>query len=739
MKSWTRRLTALLLCLGLLAGLAAGAAAQTMAAVTNNATHLRTSYSDSNYLDLTISGSTLTVRGKLLADHLQQIQVEVGSTSRTVDAASGQLFSAELPLTHSDSVPVKVYTKTAGTTFSSVTRHSIYLQKTSGGYEIMESQVLDNNLTFAESAIDPQDAFRIQVPDTVAAKSDEIVGNETDDYTKVFLLHQWVAENIYYDYDAYYDPDLRTINTATVLDQRRGVCAGYAALLRDLILAQGIPAIYCTNLSLNNSSYALTASGGEDHAHTEAYVDGRWIVMDATWDSNNEYRSGSYLTKSPNGYYYFDITPEAFALDHKTTSRDQKDYVAADDGFGYSVDGKTILSYDGPGGDVVIPNGVTAIADNAFLNNGSITTLTVPSGVRTIGEFAFQGCYNLTAVTLPDTVTSIGKSAFSNCRRLAALRLPEGSVTIGDFAFSSCAITELTIGGGVKLGEAVFNDCEDLRSVVFESGTTSIPYDTFNNCWSIAAVELPATVTAIAERTFVNCGTLKNIYFGGTESQWNAISIGERNDALTGATVHFGSSMPAEPVQPEEPEQSEEPKDPTQETVVPDFQDVPADSWYADAVTWAVEEKITTGTTKTTFSPNQTCLRSQILTFLWRALDCPAVTGEMPFDDVNMAAYFGEAARWAAVTGVAGGDKLYPFDPCTRADAVMFLWRALGSPEAGDSVNFIDVPADAPYADAVAWAVAKGITNGTGANTFSPNATCTRAQIVTFLCRALNR
>ena len=359
MKLWKKSITALLLCLTLLAGLTTGAAAMApVGSVANDATHLRTSYHDSNYLDLTISGNTLTVSGRLLAEDLQQIQVEVGSASQTVNTGEGQLFSVQLPLTHSGSVPVEVYTRQSGSTrWEGLTWHSIYIQKHSDGYALMESQVLSNNQAFAASAIDPQDAFRIQVPDTVAAKSDEIVGNETDDYTKVFLLYQWVAENIYYDYDAYYNPDLRTINTATVLDQRRGVCAGYAALLRDLILAQGIPAIYCSNLSLNNSSYALTASGGEGHAHTEVYVDGRWIVMDATWDSNNEYRRGSYLTEAPNGFYYFDITPEAFALDHKTTSRDQKDYVVADDGFGYSTDGKTILSYDGPGGDVVIYGG----------------------------------------------------------------------------------------------------------------------------------------------------------------------------------------------------------------------------------------------------------------------------------------------------------------------------------------------------------------------------------------------
>lgn len=112
-----KSITALLLCLTLLAGLTTGAAAMApVGSVANGATHLRTSYHDSNYLDLTISGNTLTVSGRLLAEDLQQIQVEVGSASQTVNTGEGQLFSVQLPLTHSGSVPVEVYTRQSGST-----------------------------------------------------------------------------------------------------------------------------------------------------------------------------------------------------------------------------------------------------------------------------------------------------------------------------------------------------------------------------------------------------------------------------------------------------------------------------------------------------------------------------------------------------------------------------------------------------------------------------------------------
>lgn len=742
MKLWKRNLTALLLCLSLLAGLITGAAAMApVETVDNGATHLRTSYSDSNYLDLSISGDTLTVTGKLLASGLQQVNIQVSSASCTVDAEDGQLFSAQLHLSHSGSAVVKINTKQSGSSqFRSLTWHSIYIQKTSGGYEIRESQVLDNNLAFSESAINPQDAFRIQVPDAVAAKSDEIVGNETDDYTKVFLLHQWVSENIYYDYDAYYDADLRTTDTAWVLANRRGVCAGYASLLRDLILAQGIPAIYCSNLSLNSSSYALTASGGEDHAHTEAYVDGRWIVMDATWDSNNEYRGGTYTTKTPNGFYYFDITPEAFALDHKITARDQKDYVVADDGFGYSTDGKAILSYDGPGGNVVIPDGVTAIADYAFLNNGDITSLTVPGSVRSIGRSAFEGCYSLTSVTLADGLTSIGKSAFSRCWKLTDLRLPSGGVTIGDFAFSGSAITSLTISGSTQLGEAVFNDCEELRSVVFESGITTIPYDTFNNCWSITALELPATVTTITERAFVNCNGLKNVYFGGSESQWAAISIGQRNDALTKATIHFGSTMAQQPEEPVQTPDPVEPEEPVQ-AIVSDWAQnyvstaeakgfLPDDVFGNDYTENITRAQFAALAVKTYETIHGSAVPYRLVSFA----DCSNNVAVIKAHNLGLLQGYNTASTHSGI-------YIGPNDPITREQAAAMLARlaeALGKPlNASTSTPFTDAVSDWAR-DSVAKVYNAGIMTGTSSTTFSAKSNYTIEQSIVTMVRMAN-
>ena len=171
------------------------------------------------------------------------------------------------------------------------------------------------------------------------------------------------------------------------------------------------------------------------------------------------------------------------------------------------------------------------------------------------------------------------------------------------------------------------------------------------------------------------------------------------------------------------------------------FVDVPADVYYYDAVLWAARNGITVGMDDTHFAPNATCTRAQVVTFLWRAAGSPAPeSSTMPFTDVATDAYYYDAVLWAVENGCTLGTTTTTFAPnatCTRAQIVTILWRSQASP-AADSVNpFTDVASDAYYYDAVLWAVENGITLGTTDTTFSPDADCTRAQIVTFLYRCL--
>ena len=167
------------------------------------------------------------------------------------------------------------------------------------------------------------------------------------------------------------------------------------------------------------------------------------------------------------------------------------------------------------------------------------------------------------------------------------------------------------------------------------------------------------------------------------------------------------------------------------------FVDVREGDWFAGPVEWAVERSITAGTSPTTFSPNQTCTTAQILTFLWVAAGQEQPKEDNPFSDVVESNYFYRPALWASENGLVEGDIFGGDMPCTRAAVVTYLWKLAGSPEAGSS-QFKDVPADAEYAQAVAWAVKEGVTAGLSADTFGPDNICTRAQIVTFLKAALD-
>ena len=168
------------------------------------------------------------------------------------------------------------------------------------------------------------------------------------------------------------------------------------------------------------------------------------------------------------------------------------------------------------------------------------------------------------------------------------------------------------------------------------------------------------------------------------------------------------------------------------------FVDVPANAYFADAVKWAVDKGVTNGLTDTMFGPYESCTRAQIVTFLWRAAGSPEPKAASSFTDVPASAYYAKAVAWAVENGITNGMTETTFAPdatCTRGQSVTFLHRALKGTASG-SANFTDVKSDAFYADAINWAVANNVTNGTSNTTFSPNADCTRAEIVTFLYRA---
>ena len=168
------------------------------------------------------------------------------------------------------------------------------------------------------------------------------------------------------------------------------------------------------------------------------------------------------------------------------------------------------------------------------------------------------------------------------------------------------------------------------------------------------------------------------------------------------------------------------------------FDDVSVDAYYFDAVKWAADKGITGGVSDNLFAPDDGCTRAHIVTFLWRAAGSPEPKSMASFTDVTASAYYAKAVAWAVENGVTNGTTATTFDPdavCTRAQAVAFLARALNG-KGGSAAAFTDVPADSYYADAVAWAVVNRVTNGVSSDRFAPDNSCTRAQITAFLYRA---
>ena len=346
---------------------------------------------------------------------------------------------------------------------------------------------------------------------------------------------------------------------------------------------------------------------------------------------------------------------------------------------------------------------MTDIEADAFSFCTALSHLVLSENLDYLGA-AFVRCDSLISVHLPESLTRIQQGAFSDCHNLRDINLPSGITYV-----------------------APFSNCTSLTSCILPEQATEIGLSAFYGCRNLATVYIPATVRIIRGYAFFGCDSLTDIYYGGTEEEWNNIDFGTDfygNVMPINTTIHFGA---------------------TADMVTGiKFRDVSPDAYYADAVSWAVARKITSGIGNNLFAPDRSCTRAQIVTFLWRAAGSPEPQAlSSAFADVPASAYYSKAIRWAAEQGITNGIDSTHFSPdatCTRAQIVTFLWRSMGQPHSTGNVStaFTDVDQSAYYASAAAWAVEQGVTYGTTAQTFSPGKQCSRAQAVTFLYRANN-
>ena len=421
---------------------------------------------------------------------------------------------------------------------------------------------------------------------------------------------------------------------------------------------------------------------------------------------------------------------------------------------------------------VVVEECVTTIGNSAFPQFAHLKTVTLPHGITSIGRLAFQLCEELESINIPDTVKTIGEAAFNGTSKLAEVYIPKSVETIGPAAFE-----------GSLYREAYEVDPEnpyyssDLAGNLYNKEKTKLIMAPNY----MKAVFIPASVTEIGDGIFALSTHMNAIYFCGTEEQWLAMKIGNRNDHMP-ETVYVGVSAERdcakgnhivvgkdgrEPTCTEEgitdrkicivcTEVTEEQKvmaklphtyengvctmcgaaEPEKPVESP-FTDVQTTDWFFAPVLWAKESGVTGGKTETTFAPNESCTRAQVVTFLWAANGKPAPkTTDNPFTDVPDNAWYLQPVLWAVENGITGGTSPTTFGPdnyCTRAQVVTFLYAAAGKPDVSGKSTFEDVADTDWFAKPVIWAKENNVTGGISPTRFGPNNVCTRAQVVTFL------
>lgn len=495
----------------------------------------------------------------------------------------------------------------------------------------------------------------------------------------------------------------------------------------------------------------------------------------------------------------------------------------------------------------VLPKGLKELKKSLFSGCSALEAISIPDSVKTLGEGVFSGCAALKEVKIPGEVTVIPKNAFSGCAALESVSIPASVTAIKEAAFDGCtALKNVTfLGKDDEWGKVTIagkNDALDSATKNFPNHTHSYvdtvtaPTCTANGytvhkcscgdtktdsytkmlshsyqggiCVRCGVLEdhkhdFKQTVTAPTctsegfttytcacgesyKKNYVSAlehkpelknekkaGCLKGGYTGDevctvcgkvfkagsvilalghstelrNEKAATCVNGGYTGDLVcvrcgdiieqgkaTAAAGHkfFGGKCSVCDAQ----ESGSKP------VKVKSFDDVIPGTFYYDAVMWAVKNNITKGTGASTFSPGDGCTRFQIVTFLWRACGCPTAATAASFSDVSPSDSFYEAVRWAVERGITkgtGGSSFSPYATCTRAQIVTFLYRAAGSPTVSSGIRFFDVAPNAFCRDAVVWATERGITNGTSDTTFSPDAACTRAEVVTLLYRTLNK
>lgn len=443
------------------------------------------------------------------------------------------------------------------------------------------------------------------------------------------------------------------------------------------------------------------------------------------------------------------------------------------------------------------------IPSEAFCALKSLTRVILPDGVQTIGEYAFVGCENLSSIEIPNSVTSIEQSAFFGSG-LEEIVIPEGVSFINAGVFSECKeLQRVTFSDTVRgIGENAFSRCEKLTEIVIPGGVNIVEAGAFRECNSLAIVTLPREIMSIGGGAFSGCKSLADVYYRGSESDWGKITIGTSNDELVNATIHYGTEDIEEPVENTLTFETNggskiNSLSVSADTTVDLTQYVPVKEGYTFAG-WYSDSKLTSAVTSLKLTADATVyakwlpaqytltfetnggskinalsvgagitvdltqyvpvragydfagwyadrkLTTQV-TFLKPTADTTVYAKWekeapvlLPFLDVRKSDWFYEDVAYVYENGLMNGVGEGLFGPeatTTRAMVVTILYRLEGEPTVTGDTPFTDLQAGQYYLDAVAWAFQNDIVDGVSATTFAPNDPITREQMAAILYR----
>lgn len=459
-------------------------------------------------------------------------------------------------------------------------------------------------------------------------------------------------------------------------------------------------------------------------------------------------------------------------------------FAAEADANGFQIENGKLVKYTGPGGSVTIPDGVTEIGSSAFRDCKTLTGVNFPEGLIVIGANAFSNCVSLSGVVMPPSVVSVGQAAFSGCtglrtatlsnklnavpanmfdncpglgsidipnsvasigenafrycKGLSSVKLSAGLNTIGDYAFRDCTgLGSITIPNGVSsIEEGAFYGCKGLTSVTFPSSVSSLGQNAFDNCSGLTSVTLLNPSISIGGRVFASNESLTDVYYVGTQEQWDSLAIGGNNWWLDDVVVHCNYVPPA----PELGPGSEVHFKRVNIYEQGQFTDVPASQWYTDSVQQAYEFGLMNGTGDSSFGPDGSVTVAQAITIAAR-IHSIYTTEKDEFAQGNP--WYQVYLDYALENGIIN-QAYYDSDvnqPATRAQFAEIFANSLPE-EALSPINDIpdgkipDVSMTESYAPGVYKLYRAGILSGSDATgTFSPNTFIPRREAAAIVAR----